>query len=67
MSRKLKIEIVRRGLTQRSVAREAGIAPGDLSRIACGRMLPTAEQADRIARVLGVERSKLFPRTWGEQ
>ncbi len=45
---------LRRGLSQRLVARRSGLDPGYLSRIEHGKIRPTLETALRIAEALGV-------------
>lgn len=43
-----------RELTQETVALDAGITPGSLSRIECGRSNPTWSTVERIAEALAV-------------
>jgi transcriptional regulator with XRE-family HTH domain len=64
MRRRLKVTIVTSDFAhQGDVAREAGLSESVLSRIVNGRQLPTAEQAQRIARALEVAADDLFPAT----
>jgi len=48
-------------LTQASLAIEAKVDPGDLSRIINGRRNPRATAAVRLARVLGTTVESLWP------
>jgi DNA-binding XRE family transcriptional regulator len=51
---------LRRGLSQRSVARRSGLDPGYLSRIEHGKIRPSIEMGLRIAAALGVTLGELF-------
>lgn len=50
----------RRGLSQKAVARLAGLDASYLSRIECGRVQPTLRTAMRIAGALGVSANDLL-------
>ncbi len=56
----LKIKIWEKGLTQREVAKKAGIDEGRLSLIVNGRYLPDQIQRVRIAQAVGLPVSDLF-------
>jgi transcriptional regulator with XRE-family HTH domain len=56
----LQIALVLSGLTQRKVARRARVDESRLSGIARGRLLPTATEQRRIARVLNMPVEELF-------
>ena len=51
----LKIEIIRRGLTQREVARRTGIAENRLSNLCSGYREPRPEEVQALERVLDGE------------
>lgn len=51
---------LRRGLTQRTVARRSGLDPGYLSRIEHGRIRPSIEMGLRLAAALRVSLDELF-------
>ncbi len=51
---------LRRGLSQRVVARRSGLDPGYLSRIEHGKIRPSIEMGLRIAAALGVPLGELF-------
>jgi len=57
---KLKVEIWKSGLTQKSIAKKARINEGILSQIANGKLLPDKRQRQRIAVALGVHQEDLF-------
>ena len=57
----LKAEIVRRGLTQKSVALALGMGEVELSYIIRGRKRATPEIRARIARELDADESDIFP------
>jgi hypothetical protein len=57
----LKFAILRSGRTQREVSLAAEIVETRFSEIVRGRCLPTAREQERIADVLGVSASSLFP------
>jgi transcriptional regulator with XRE-family HTH domain len=59
----LKLAIVRSGRSQREIAQYAAIGEVRLSAIVQGRLTPTEEEKDRLARVLGRRVDGLFPRT----
>jgi transcriptional regulator with XRE-family HTH domain len=54
--RKLRLD---REMTQEAVALDAGITPGHLSKIECGRANPTWTTVERIARSLKLSVSEL--------
>lgn len=63
MSRKstrLKIALFQCGRTQYEIAADADISETRLSRLACGRTVPTAEERVALSRVLGVPEAALF-------
>lgn len=49
------------------VAKQAGISDSKLSKIVNGYTLPTEEEMNRLAQVLGKEPEELFPETFGEE
>jgi transcriptional regulator with XRE-family HTH domain len=57
---KLKIAIVKRGLSQRRLAGHVRISESRLSRILHGHLEPTTDEQDRLADVLGEPRGSLF-------
>lgn len=56
----LKLKLLEKGVTQRSVAKAAGINEGLLSLISNGRYLPDAVQRKKIASVVNVPERELF-------
>jgi transcriptional regulator with XRE-family HTH domain len=54
MISKMKIERIKRDLSQRELAEVSAVGVGDVSRIETGRMAPYPRQAARIAAVLGL-------------
>ncbi len=56
----LKVEILKRFSRQVDFCREAGIREDRLSRIVCGRSIPTEDERRLIAGKLGVSEDKLF-------
>jgi transcriptional regulator with XRE-family HTH domain len=52
-----------KGLRQFEVAQQIGYCDSVVSRILNGRQLPTKEQAEKIAKVLDIPVSELFPAT----
>ena len=56
----LKKILIDRGLTQRELARAAGMHEATLSQIVQGAYVPTERQQEKIARILGRERHDLF-------
>ena len=52
---KIRLARLRRGLYQRDLAEKTGIHATYLSLFETGKARPTADQADRIAEVLGVD------------
>ena len=59
----LKVAILSSGRTQRAVSLAAGIPETKLSAITRGRCEPDADERHRIATVLGVPESRIFPET----
>ena len=57
---KLKIEILKSGLTQKSVAKRSGINEGVLSQIANGKLIPDHRQRQKISVAMGMRESDLF-------
>jgi transcriptional regulator with XRE-family HTH domain len=57
---KLKIEILKSDLTQKSVAKRAGINEGVLSQIANGKLIPDKRQSQKISVAMGVREAELF-------
>jgi transcriptional regulator with XRE-family HTH domain len=64
MLTQLKLEILRRDLSQVEVARGSGIAPSRLSRLIRGRLKARAHDRRLIAAFLGVPQRRLFPDAW---
>ena len=61
MRTKLKSAMLESGKTQYTIAREAGMSETRLSRIVMDRLEPTTAERQRLARVLKVAQSALFP------
>ena len=59
---KLKIELLRRGVSQRELARIMGTTPSRISRIIRGRVRLSRQDRRLIAEVLGSPANELFPR-----
>jgi transcriptional regulator with XRE-family HTH domain len=59
VGRRLAAARLRRGLSQGTVARQAGIAPSYLSRLETGRVHPTFRTVVRVARTLRVDLDEL--------
>ncbi len=57
---KLKIVILKRGLTQKAVAEKAGIHESTLSQIARGTYVPDQKQKERIARAVETNPDDIF-------
>lgn len=57
---KLKMAIFEAGLTQRELARRAGIAESFLSMAVNGSYIPNEQQKTRIANELGKSKAELF-------
>ena len=49
----LKIELLRRGIAQVDLARSARLGESRLSRIVNGHVTPSADEIERLAKVLG--------------
>jgi len=58
---KLRIELLKRDLTQADLARGIGRSPAHVSRILSGRIRARARDRRRIVQFLGLPKSKLFP------
>lgn len=56
----LKIFLIQSGITQKDLARKTGIPQSYISLIATGRLLPTANQKERIASALECPAEELF-------
>jgi transcriptional regulator with XRE-family HTH domain len=54
----LKVEIIRRGLTQSDVAHDARISESRLSRILNGRVEPQATELRNLRQALGLKREE---------
>ena len=57
---KLKIVILKKGLTQKAVAERAGIHESTLSQIARGTNAPHQKQNELISRAIDAETEELF-------
>ena len=57
---KLKLVILRRGLTQKQVARKAGIHESTLSMIATGKYVPNQKQRELIAGAVESKPADIF-------
>jgi transcriptional regulator with XRE-family HTH domain len=57
----LKIEILRRGISQAKLAQAIGRTPAHVSRLIRGRVRVRARDRRRIANFLGVSEVRLFP------
>jgi transcriptional regulator with XRE-family HTH domain len=60
LARNVRLRRVSRGLSQNTLADEAGLTQGQVSAIERGKANPTMESLGRIAQVLGVEVDVLF-------
>ena len=58
----LKKARLRQGLSQRELAKRAGLSAGTISQIERMFLTPSVETAEKIAMVLGVRAEELFPR-----
>jgi len=56
----LKIELVKRGLSQAALARAIGRSPSQLSRVIRGISRPRLRDKKRISEFLGIKQSQLF-------
>jgi len=63
MNLALKMALISSKLPAYRVAADCGISESRLSRIATGRLEPTPEELERLARVLGVPASQLMGKT----
>jgi transcriptional regulator with XRE-family HTH domain len=59
MISKMKIERIKRGLSQQKLYGVTGVPAGDISRIETCRMKPYPSQAARLARALGLSEQEL--------
>jgi transcriptional regulator with XRE-family HTH domain len=57
----VKVELSKRGMTQRSLADEISVSPGVLSLVLNGRASPWPALRRRVAEALDVPESDLFP------
>jgi transcriptional regulator with XRE-family HTH domain len=57
---RLKIEITKRGYTQKMIARRLRMLPSKLNRIVLGRVEASDDEQDRLAELLQVPRGVLF-------
>ena len=57
---KLKLRLLQKGISQRQVAKVAGVHESTLSLIVTGKYLPNQNQIDKIARAVGEEPEELF-------
>jgi len=68
MNRNLKVAILDSGKRNWQVAKETpNISDSKLSKIVNGYILPTEEEMNRLAQVLGREPEELFPETFGKE
>jgi len=67
MNKHLKISILDYREPAWRVAKQIGIPDSKLSKIVNGYILPTEEEMNRLAQVLGREPEELFPETFGEE
>ena len=58
---KLKLALLKKGMTQREVAHRSGINEAIISMVANGRYLPDADQKSMIAEVIGERRWQQSP------
>ena len=59
-NRRLKAAIILKGVQQRDLAKEVGIAEGSLSQLVQGRFAPGADLKSRLAKALGVTVEEIF-------
>jgi transcriptional regulator with XRE-family HTH domain len=59
---RVKIVILRRGISQAKLAQAIGRTPAHVSRLIRGHVRPRARDRRRIASFLGVSEAQLFPR-----
>ena len=57
---KLKLEILKSGLSQKSIAEKARINEAILSLISNGKLIPDRRQRQRIAVAMGIHEEDLF-------
>ena len=60
MVEKLKVELLRRKITQKELARTLGLSPSHISRLVRGEARWRARLRRRIAEYLGVPEQKIF-------
>src|SRR5947208_3215119 len=58
---RLKIALLRAGVSQQELARTVGVTPAYLSRMICGHVKIRTRYQRRIAKYLDIPQSKLFP------
>ena len=59
----VKVELAKRGQTQRSFARKVGLRPSTLGHILNGHLAPWPAVRQRIAKELGLSEDELFRQT----
>jgi transcriptional regulator with XRE-family HTH domain len=59
---RLKVELVKRNLTQAALARAIDRSPSYVCRVILGRVRARARDRKRIAKTLGIAEPELFPR-----
>lgn len=59
---RLKVELLKRGISQKALADALDVHPSHVSRVIRGHARPRARDRRRIAEFLGVSQRKLFPR-----
>jgi transcriptional regulator with XRE-family HTH domain len=57
---RLRLKLLEKGLTQREVARKAGMTEGLMSLIVNGRFIPDEQQKEKIAKAVGLPEVDLF-------
>lgn len=56
----LKIKIFERGITQRNLSKKVGVPESLLSMLVQGKYIPTDEEKEKIAEVLGCKPEEIF-------
>ena len=67
MNKRLKIALLDYREPAWRVAKQAGIPDSKLSKIVNGYILPSEDEMNRLAHVLGREPEELFPETFGKE
>lgn len=67
MNRNLKIAILDYRDPAWQLAKQIGTSDSKLSKIVNGYILPTEEEMNRLAQVLGKSREELFPENFGKE